>query len=61
MGRPAYCRRSVPAQGCPMLAHALLIAAAAMPAALFAAVWIHEGRREAEARTRASAPRRNHR
>jgi hypothetical protein len=42
-----------------MLAHALLIAAsllppAAMLAALFAAMWIHEGRREAEARASAS-------
>jgi hypothetical protein len=39
--------------------HALLIVAsvvplAAMLAALFAAVWIHEGRREAEARAPAS-------
>ena len=47
-----------------MLAHALVLVAwvvplAAMLAALFAAVWIHEGRREAEART--SAPRRNYR
>jgi hypothetical protein len=42
-----------------MLAHALLVAAsllplAAMVAALFAAMWIHEGRREAEARASAS-------
>jgi hypothetical protein len=47
-----------------MLEHALLIVAsvlplAAMVAALFAAVWIHEGQREAEAR--ASASRRNYR
>ena len=47
-----------------MLAHALLLVASAVPlaamlAALFAAVWIHEGRREAEAR--ASASRRNYR
>ncbi|MFL6034357.1 MAG: hypothetical protein ACJ74I_04725 [Gaiellaceae bacterium] len=46
-----------------MLAHALLVAAsllplAAMLAALFAAIWIHEGRREAEA-ARASASRRH--
>jgi hypothetical protein len=42
-----------------MLAHAFLVAAsllplAAMLAALFAAMWIHEGRREAEARASAS-------
>jgi len=42
-----------------MLEHALLIVAsvvplAAMLAALFAALWIHEGRREAEVRARAS-------
>jgi hypothetical protein len=47
-----------------MLAHALLIVAslvplAAMLAALFAAVWIDEGRREAEART--STSHRNYR
>jgi hypothetical protein len=42
-----------------MLAHAFLLAAsllplAAMLAALFAAMWIHERRREAEARASAS-------
>ena len=47
-----------------MLAHAVVTVAsvvplAAMLAALLAVVWIHEGRREAEAR--ASASRRNHR
>jgi len=47
-----------------VVAHALFLVAsvvplAAMLAALFAAVWIHEGRREAEAR--ASTSRRNYR
>jgi hypothetical protein len=43
-----------------MLARALHLVASALPlAALFAAVWILEGRREAEAR--ASASRRNRR
>lgn len=42
-----------------MLAHALSLAVSAFPlvamlAALFAAVWIHEGGREAEARASAS-------
>jgi hypothetical protein len=42
-----------------MVAHALVVVAsllplAAMLAALFAAMWLHEGRREAEARASAS-------
>jgi hypothetical protein len=47
-----------------MLAHAFLLVASVLPlaamlAALFAAVWLHEGSREAEARV--SASRRNRR
>jgi hypothetical protein len=38
----------------PLLVAASLLPLAAMLAALFAAMWIHEGRREAEARASAS-------